>query len=282
MRRLGRFLAAAGLAVAGGLALPSGAAQAAACSGTTGVTVVVDFGSSTTVACTAGDPGSGLQALSMAGFGYQLVANQAFVCKINGYPASQTCQRTPPSTAYWSYWHASRGGSWQYSSSGAGNYNPPAGSVEGWSFGGGSAPSTPPPAAPAPKPSPTPSPSPTSSRPRSTGTSPSSPRPTSSPRPRTSTAVPPTGTAATAPATRTATGSTTTRPTTATTTGTPSTTTDEPTPTGGASGETAASAATQPSSGAGSPTTLLAGVGLVTLVGAAAAYLALRRRRETS
>ena len=54
MRRLGRFLAAAGLAVAGGLALPGGAAQVAACSGSTGVTVVIDYGSSSTTSVNEG------------------------------------------------------------------------------------------------------------------------------------------------------------------------------------------------------------------------------------
>jgi hypothetical protein len=59
---------------------------------------------------------------------------------------------TPPSNAYWSYWHASRGGSWSYSSLGAAGYNPKAGSVEGWSYGAGARPGIAPPAAPAPPP----------------------------------------------------------------------------------------------------------------------------------
>ncbi|WP_247660672.1 hypothetical protein, partial [Micromonospora sp. D75] len=67
----------------------------------------------------------------------------AFVCRINGKPtaATEPCVNTPPATAYWSYWHASSGGSWSYSTSGATGYNPAPGSVEGWSFGAGAPPS---------------------------------------------------------------------------------------------------------------------------------------------
>ena len=57
------------------------------------------------------------------------------LCRINGEPASDPCHGAPPPDAYWGYWHAPRGGSWTYSSSGAGSRVPPAGSVEGWSFG---------------------------------------------------------------------------------------------------------------------------------------------------
>lgn len=140
-------LAAAGLTAAEPAPRP---AQAAACTGTSGVTVVVDFtalGGGVQVACAPGDPATGLAALQGAGF--TVTGTQrwglAFVCRINGLPTSATdpCVNTPPVTAYWSYWHAPSGGAWSYSSSGAGSYNPAPGSVEGWSFGSGSAPSIP-------------------------------------------------------------------------------------------------------------------------------------------
>lgn len=276
MRRLGRFLAAAGLAVAGGLALPGGAAQAAACSGTTGVTVVIDYGSTSSTLC-GPDASSAIRVLtSVANVTYPPQYQGTVVCQINSVP-SQPCTRMPPQNAYWAFFHATRGGSWVYSSSGVAEYDPPAGTVIGFAFGSGGAPSSPPPAA-APKPSPRPSPSSTSSTPRSTGTS-STPRATSSSRPSTRTTVLPNGTTATVAATPKAKASTTTRPATTTTTSSATTTTTEPSASGSTE-QTAAATAGEPTSGSGSPATLLAGVGLVTLVGAAAAYLALRRRGQ--
>jgi hypothetical protein len=138
------------LAFATGLAVVDApAAHAAACSGSTGVTVVVDFaslGGGVVVACAPGDPTSGLTALT--GGGFTVAGTQrwglAFVCRINGLPtaAQQACVNTPPASAYWSYWHAStHGAAWTYSSLGASSYNPAPGTVEGWAFGAGSAPS---------------------------------------------------------------------------------------------------------------------------------------------
>lgn len=128
------------------------AAHASACSGTSGVTVVVDFtafGGGVQVQCALGDPATGLEALQDAGFTVTGTARWglAFVCRIDGLPtpADEPCINTPPATAYWSYWHAPSGGSWSYSSSGASSYDPAPGTVEGWSFGAGSAPSIPPP-----------------------------------------------------------------------------------------------------------------------------------------
>ena len=128
---------------------------AAAC---TGVAVVVDFrslGGGAQSGCAAGDPVSGLAALSGAGFGYAF-APSGLVCQINHQP--ELCPRVPPTTAYWSYWHAQPGGSWVYSNTGAGGYNPAPGSVEGWSFGAGQPPGIAPPPAAAPAPAPAPAP----------------------------------------------------------------------------------------------------------------------------
>jgi hypothetical protein len=143
-------ISAAVVVAAGALVLAVPApAGAAACSGTSGVTVVVDFGSlgGVQVGCAAGDPGSGLTALHAAGFATTGTQKDgpAFVCRINGAPASDPCVLTPPSSAYWSYWHADRG-AWAYSSLGAASYDPAPGSVEGWAFGAGARPGIAPPA----------------------------------------------------------------------------------------------------------------------------------------
>ncbi|GGL98946.1 MULTISPECIES: hypothetical protein [Micromonospora] len=149
-RRLAGLLAAAVAAVALTAVEPAPrAAHAAACTGTTGVTVVVDFaalGGGVQVACALGDPATGVAALQGAGFTVTGTSRWglAFVCRINGKPTAATdpCVNTPPATAYWSYWHASgSGAAWSYSTSGASSYNPAPGSVEGWSFGAGAAPS---------------------------------------------------------------------------------------------------------------------------------------------
>jgi hypothetical protein len=282
-RVLPRLLAGALLVGAGGLALPAGLAQAAACSGTAGVTVVIDYGSSSMTLCGA-DKSRAIDVLTaVASVTYPPQYRGTVVCQINNVP-SQQCSRMPPASAYWAFFHAARGGSWVYSSSGVADYDPAPGTVIGFAFGSGGAPSSAPPA-PAPAPNPNPSPSSTSSTPRAT-----TPKATTN-KPRT------TGTSPTRPtggsagtgkkgtrSAATASGSTAaTRPGSATTTTTapPSTTTTAPsgvvtTPTGGqlSAGQQPAHATT----GTGSPTTLLAGLGLVGLVGAAAAYLALRRR----
>ena len=163
---------AALLVAAAGLAVAAPAAEAAACSGSSGVTVVVDFGSlggGVQTGCAGGDPASGLAALSAAGHGYTFVPRQfGLVCQIDARP--NPCNGAP-TTAYWSYWHATRGGSWSYATAGAGGYNPQPGTVEGWAFGAGGRPGIAPPAAPAPSPPP--------------------PKPTTRPAPRPSAQPPP-------------------------------------------------------------------------------------------
>ena len=163
---------AALLVSAAGLVVAAPAAEAAACSGSSGVTVVVDFGSlggGVQTGCAGGDPASGLAALSAAGHGYTFVPRQfGLVCQIDARP--NPCNGAP-TTAYWSYWHATRGGSWSYATAGAGGYNPQPGTVEGWAFGAGGRPGIAPPAAPAPPPPP--------------------PKPTTRPAPRPSAQPPP-------------------------------------------------------------------------------------------
>lgn len=146
----------AGMLLASALPLlgPVGPAAAAACSGTSGVTVVVD----SSVGCAPGDPSSALAALHAAGHSTTMVAppNTAFLCRIDGAPASDACMRIPPSSAYWSFWTARRGGGWTYASTAVPELDPAPGTVVGFSFGsGGPPPITPPAASVAPKPKPT-------------------------------------------------------------------------------------------------------------------------------
>jgi hypothetical protein len=145
------------------LVVPASAASAAACPSTNAVTVVVDFaslGGGQQTRCTNADPPTGLAALREAGFTPTRAAQEPgyFVCRIDGKPANDPCQRTSPANAYWSYWHAKRGGVWTYSSLGAADYDPPPGTVEGWAFGAGTPPTSPPPPAASPAASPTASP----------------------------------------------------------------------------------------------------------------------------
>ncbi len=113
--------------------LLSRTAEAAACSGTTGVTVVVQFPDGhTEIGCAPGDPGTGLEALESAGFPYTFVQGQpGAVCTIDGAPA-----RDCWGDKYWAYFHGS-GSGWTYSGVGAGSYDPKPGSREGWRFGDG-------------------------------------------------------------------------------------------------------------------------------------------------
>ena len=128
-------------------------AEAAACSGSSGVTVVVQFPDGhTETGCAPGDPGSGLDALSGAGFTYTFVPGQnGAVCTIKGAPEANCW-----GGAYWAYFHAARGGSWSYAGTGGAGYDPKPGTVEGWRFGRGTAPSVKPPgSAPTPTAKPT-------------------------------------------------------------------------------------------------------------------------------
>ncbi len=146
--------AAAALCVAAAALLATGppAAQASSCDG---VWVVVDataVGGDLQTRCAEGDPSSGLDALRRAGFSYRFFDSiPGMVCKIADRPGDEepggNCQGRPGDD-YWSYWHAPAGGSWTYSSVGAGSRDPAPGEVEGWRFGSGSPPGTSPPSPP--------------------------------------------------------------------------------------------------------------------------------------
>lgn len=145
-----RRLAVAGFLIAGmipflGATSPAVAASGA-CTTSSGVTVVVTFGSlggGTVVRC-AQTSGSGVAALRAAGFSTEGTQKDgpSFICRVNGKPGlkAEKCGSTPPAGKSWRYFHASNGGNWMFSQSGAGNRNVVQGGFEGWSFGAGSTP----------------------------------------------------------------------------------------------------------------------------------------------
>jgi hypothetical protein len=140
---------AAGSASAQPAAVAALAGHAGHCTGGTGVTVAVDFtafGGKVTVRCATGTPATGVAALQQAGFTPAGTATYglAFVCRINSLPstAQQPCVTTPPTTAYWAYYHANKGATtWTFSTQGASTYKPAQGSIDAWAFGNGAKPS---------------------------------------------------------------------------------------------------------------------------------------------
>jgi hypothetical protein len=154
----------AGLAVAALTVLAPAGSHPGACTTAepTGVTVVIDYqrlGGATEVICALGLAGgaTGRDALAAAGVAAQGTAHDgdSFVCRLRGRPSAsetlprasdpqykETCELTPPSDAYWSYWSAADGGSWSYASKGPASQRVRPGGFEGWSFnlGGASAP----------------------------------------------------------------------------------------------------------------------------------------------
>ncbi|ADJ50718.1 hypothetical protein AMES_8892 [Amycolatopsis mediterranei S699] len=131
-------LLAAGLI---GVAPASATGTEGACPAGGGVTVVVDFGDlgpGSLVRCAAGTPANGIAALQEAGI--DVAGSQkyglAVACRINGKPGPdvESCAGMPSATAYWSYWHASAGGSWTSSHEGAQTAKPAPDGFEGWAF----------------------------------------------------------------------------------------------------------------------------------------------------
>ncbi|MHB8221090.1 MAG: hypothetical protein ACYDHU_12335 [Acidimicrobiales bacterium] len=114
--------------------------QLGSCTTTRGVVVVVDFapwGGTIERGC-GGTASSGLAALRDAGFTPTGTSEYgtAFVCRVNGDPASTSCTATPPANAYWALWIADPGRTaWTYSNEGAASICPAPGSVDAWTFG---------------------------------------------------------------------------------------------------------------------------------------------------
>jgi hypothetical protein len=135
--------AVVGLAAAALVGVPGTRAQAASCTAPS-VAVVVDFGhfgGGIQRGCVA-PGGTGLQVLAAVFAVTQVQREPGFVCRINGLPtqAQDACINTPPSNAYWAYFHGRAGSGWVYSAGSAATYVPPPGTVEGWAFGGGAPP----------------------------------------------------------------------------------------------------------------------------------------------
>jgi hypothetical protein len=135
--------AAVGLAAVGLVGVPATPARAAGCTAPS-VAVVVDFGhfgGGIQRGCVP-PGGTGLQVLASVFAVTQVQREPGFVCRINGLPteAQDACVNTPPSNAYWAYFHGRAGSGWMYSAASAATYVPPPGTVEGWAFGGGAPP----------------------------------------------------------------------------------------------------------------------------------------------
>jgi hypothetical protein len=116
------------LGVVPGLPSADSAAAAEPC-----VSVIVDarlLGGDVRTGCAKGDPGSGLEALTAAGFSYAFVPRQpGLVCQVDGLPE---CSRTS-TTTYWSYWYRAKGSArWVYANQGAGAHDPQPCSTEAW------------------------------------------------------------------------------------------------------------------------------------------------------
>jgi hypothetical protein len=121
------------------------------CSTTTGVVMAVSFahwGGPMLRSC-ASTPTTAYGMLNQGGWHTTGTEHDGpgFICRIgySGYqggtqyptPARESCVLTPPSSAYWTFWHAGPGqNTWSYSQAGATGYAPAPGSVELWVFGG--------------------------------------------------------------------------------------------------------------------------------------------------
>ena len=121
------------------------------CSTTTGVVMAVSFahwGGPLLRSC-ASAPTTAYDMLNQGGWATTGTEHDGpgFICRIGyrgyqggtQYPtaAEESCVLTPPSSAYWTFWHAGPGqNTWTYSQAGATGYSPAPGSVELWVFGG--------------------------------------------------------------------------------------------------------------------------------------------------
>lgn len=115
----------------------SEATPGGACATGSGVSVVVDLtdlGGKVLVGCAPGDPATGRQALTDAGFGVT-DAPSGMICAIDSAP--DPCPTTFKGL-YWSYWSAQPGTGWTAYAVGADSSNPAPGGFEGWRYNDGS------------------------------------------------------------------------------------------------------------------------------------------------
>jgi hypothetical protein len=264
--------------LAGVPARPAAAAPISHCTTTTGVVVVVDFrhfGGAVERGC-GPTPTTGYDAMHHAGFttAGDDQDGPAFVCRIDDFPtpAQQSCARTPPTSASWSYWHANPGQtSWSFSELGAMSSHPQAGSVDAWVYGstvGGGQHGQP-------------SFSPASVRAK--GPAPTTPKPTPSttgrPKPHHATPSTPTSAAATPSPSRAP-----TRSAHRTRHKHPAKTLAVPSPSATSSGARVVVGLSPdglPQGSSGSPTGLIVGIILVVALGSAGGVVAWRRRRPS-
>ncbi|MBM0125592.1 hypothetical protein [Pimelobacter simplex] len=217
-----RTAAATILVAAAVVLLPHVPASAAACSGSTGITVVVDsnqLGAGISAGC---DPDGGVAANNFADAGYKIEYSQAagmsgFVCKVNGSPSDGDCTETD---AYWSlWWSDGKSGAWTYAARGVSSLRVPDGGYVAFAWHQGSGQATPPDVAATPRfvePKPTPTP-----------TKASTPKPTKKPSPKAA----PSPTSATPSASPSASATPSATGTTATPSATPTATPTEAAPT---------------------------------------------------
>jgi hypothetical protein len=137
-----RLVAALGLVAAGLVLLSQAPAAAAGCTGSGGVTVVVDYhqlGGGVQQACDADGGGKAASTVFPdSGFPLTYVQRQpGFVCRVSGAPSSDPCVNTPPARAYWSlWWSDGTSGSWTYASTGVGSLTVPDGGYVAFSWQG--------------------------------------------------------------------------------------------------------------------------------------------------
>lgn len=138
------LLASALLLLLSATAVPAAAAGAeadaptpvGACTDGSGVTVVVDLTDlegELEVGCAAGDPATGREALTAAGF-TATDASSGMICAINASP--DPCPETFAGS-YWSYWSAAPTGPWTAQEVGADGSDPAPGGFEGWRYNDG-------------------------------------------------------------------------------------------------------------------------------------------------
>lgn len=173
----GDFTGAFTQVVTSDVAEPDAQAGASDCVSAGKVWVVVERDTGLQQGGCASKFGTGLEALTSAGF---TPTGTDYVTKIDGYPSGAAAE------LYWSYWHAanpvvdgsSTRYSWTYSNVGANSYAPKAGSIEGWRFESWQVDAVAPSWTPVVKTAATPSPEPSPSTPTTPAPEPTTPAPT--------------------------------------------------------------------------------------------------------
>ena len=107
------------------------------CVGDSGVTVVVDFtdlGGAVEVGCAEGDPATGREALTAAGF-TATDSSPGLICAVDALP--DPCPEEFDGS-YWAYFGAQPGGGWTAQTVGADGSDPVPGDFDGWRYNDGS------------------------------------------------------------------------------------------------------------------------------------------------